>query len=72
MEKVSAYLHRRDVMALRQEVERFARTHAPLFVACTLATGWIGARFLKSRMPAETRRSATYTPTMPNSAAWPS
>jgi hypothetical protein len=71
VEKVSAYLRRRDITALQMEVERFARTRTSLFVSCALATGWLGARLLKSRVPVEGRRPATYTPTMLNSTASP-
>jgi len=67
IEKVSAYLRRRDIIALRLEVEQFARTRTPLFVACALATGWLGARFLKSRIPTDPSRSMAYTPTLPQS-----
>jgi hypothetical protein len=69
VEKVSIYLRRRDITALRLEVEQFARTRAPLFVACALTTGWLGARFLKSRIPVETQQSATYVAGMPYTGA---
>jgi hypothetical protein len=67
VEKVSAYLRRRDITTLQLEVERFARTRTPLFVIGALATGWIGARFLKSSVPADSQRPAAYTSTMPYS-----
>jgi len=68
MEKASAYLRRRDLTTLRLEIEQLARTRTPLFVFGALATGWLGARFLKSRMPADSGRSVTYSPTMLDSS----
>jgi cell pole-organizing protein PopZ len=64
VEKAAVYLRRRDITALGVEIERFARTRSPMFVACALATGWLGARFLKSRMPVDSRRSVNYTTSM--------
>jgi len=61
VEKAAVYLRRRDISALGDEIERFARTRPPMFVACALATGWLGARFLKSRMPVDSRRSPNST-----------
>jgi len=61
VEKAAVYLRRRDIRALGAEIERFARTRSSMFVACALAVGWLGARFLKSRMPVDSRRSANYT-----------
>jgi len=61
VEKAAVYLRRRDISALGDEIERFARTRPPMFVACALATGWLGARFLKSRMPVDSRRSLNST-----------
>jgi ElaB/YqjD/DUF883 family membrane-anchored ribosome-binding protein len=53
VERVSTFLSQRDINALRDEAERFARRQTPLFLAGAFAAGWLGARFLKSSAPAD-------------------
>ncbi|HVA89987.1 MAG TPA: hypothetical protein VNL71_09090 [Chloroflexota bacterium] len=62
VERVSAFLSERDINALRDEAQRFARRRTPLFLAGAFAMGWLGARFLKSSAPADAGGQATYTP----------
>ncbi|HXT38148.1 MAG TPA: hypothetical protein VN837_21440 [Chloroflexota bacterium] len=62
VERMSAYLSQRDINALRDEAERFARRQTPLFLAGAFAVGWLGARFFKSSTPADAGRQPAYAP----------
>jgi hypothetical protein len=48
MERLSGYLHDRDVSEIIGEVEGFARRQPALFVGAAFGLGLLGARFLKS------------------------
>lgn len=64
VERISSYLSERDITALRQEAERFARSRTPLFLAGAFTVGWLGARFFKSSTPADGAAQRDYTPSM--------
>jgi len=70
VERVSSYLRQRDINALRDEAERFARRQTPLFLAGAFAVGWLGARFLKSSAPADAGAQPAYSPSGNRPAAY--
>jgi len=48
VERLSSYLRTRDLRAVREDVERFARQQPGVAIGVALAIGLLGARFIKS------------------------
>lgn len=51
-DRISSYLHDKDLNAVRNDVESFARRRPGVAVGVALALGILGARFFKSSKPA--------------------
>lgn len=48
VERLSSYLRTRDLRAVRDDMERFARQQPAVAIGVALAIGLLGARFIKS------------------------
>ena len=51
VERISAYLHERDLDELTSEASSFARSRPALFLAGAFTLGFLATRFLKSSAP---------------------
>lgn len=71
VEQVSDYLHTHDVGELVAEVGRFAGRQPELFIAGSLAAGFLLGRFLKSSNPSPHGSEMRRQPVMNPGAAYP-